>query len=152
MQAYYPELVETNPDGYLGVNYAGLAPVLVEAIRELDLKISPLSDLMTENNSVADSLRAFLGNAQNKVTRIFTGEICLYEEGEDSECITRSELHELKQILANQNNTSGGGTGSGNTVPTNGDSGSGSTDAGDTGGDSGDANLIDDTTDVPPVS
>lgn len=149
MQAYYPELVETNPDGYLGVNYAGLAPVLVEAIRELDLKISPLSDLMTENNSVADSLRAFLGNAQNKVTRIFTGEICLYEEGEDSECITRSELHELKQILANQNNTSGGGTGSGNTVPTNGDSGSGSTDAGDTGGDTGDGNLIDDTTNVP---
>ena len=35
MEAIYPELVHTGPDGYKAVNYAQLAPVLIEAIKEL---------------------------------------------------------------------------------------------------------------------
>lgn len=45
MQEVYPQLVFENEGGLLSVNYIGLIPVLVEAIKELELQIS---DLKTE--------------------------------------------------------------------------------------------------------
>ena len=35
-----PELVHTNTDGYLSLNYSGLTPVLVEAVKELEQRIA----------------------------------------------------------------------------------------------------------------
>lgn len=42
IQAVYPELVKTDNDGILGVDYIGLIPVLVEAIKEQQAKIDEL--------------------------------------------------------------------------------------------------------------
>ncbi|MBK6633602.1 MAG: tail fiber domain-containing protein [Chitinophagaceae bacterium] len=39
VQKVYPELVKTNPDGNLSVNYTGLIPVLIEAIKEQQKQI-----------------------------------------------------------------------------------------------------------------
>ncbi len=133
VQLIYPKLVSNNANGTLALNYSGLIPFSIKAIQELDMKIEPLSDLLTEDNSIAEAIRIFLANSTNKITRIFTGEICLSEEGYDSECINREELHSLKQLLQNQGGTSG---------TTSGDS--------TTGGDNGGGeNLPQDTT--PPV-
>lgn len=43
VQKVMPEIVKTEPDGkYLGVKYSGLIPVLLEAIKELDIRLSAL--------------------------------------------------------------------------------------------------------------
>ena len=136
IQSIHPELVTVGPDGYLSVASPNTWQ-LIKAIQELDIKIRPLEDLLTEDNSIAEAIRIFLANSTNKITRIFTGEICLSEEGYDSECINREELHSLKQLLQNQNNTSGS-SGGDNTSGTSGD--------GTTGEDTGGTGDIPDTT------
>jgi hypothetical protein len=42
LEKVYPELVSTGADGYEGVDYARLTPVLVEAIKELQKEIDEL--------------------------------------------------------------------------------------------------------------
>lgn len=42
VQEVFPELVRKNEDGYINVNYTGLIPVLVEAIKEQDAEIELL--------------------------------------------------------------------------------------------------------------
>ena len=43
IQMYYPELVETRPDGYLAVKYEKLVAVLISAIKELNSKVDNLN-------------------------------------------------------------------------------------------------------------
>ncbi|HQV65019.1 MAG TPA: hypothetical protein PKZ56_02215, partial [Candidatus Paceibacterota bacterium] len=76
--------------------YAQMTPILVEAIREMNLNVTQIAD-MTRDNTWRDSLISWLGNASNKITRIFTGELCLYDENGQTECINASELRALKQ-------------------------------------------------------
>ncbi len=96
LQQYFPELIKTGHDGYLQVNYGGMTPILVKAIQEMNLRITDLNN-MTEVNPWRDGLIAWLGNASNKITRIFTGELCLYSEDGDTECINMAELRALKR-------------------------------------------------------
>lgn len=42
LQKTFPELVKENSDGYLAVNYSGMIPVLVEAIKELKAEVNSL--------------------------------------------------------------------------------------------------------------
>ena len=42
VEALYPELVATGADGYKAVNYAQLAPVLIEALKEQQAQIEVL--------------------------------------------------------------------------------------------------------------
>jgi hypothetical protein len=70
----------------------------------MNLKITTINDVETPN-TWRDSLIAWFGNASNKITRIFTGELCLYDENGQTECINASQLRELKQSqnIQNQN-------------------------------------------------
>ncbi len=45
LREVFPELVDENEEGYLNIDYVGLIPVLVEAIKELEAKI-----IIIENN------------------------------------------------------------------------------------------------------
>lgn len=101
LQVSFPELVSENKDGMLSVNYAQITPAIVEALREMNLKVVGISD-MTKENTFRDSLIAWLSNATNHITRIFTGEVCLADTDGTSECINKTELHQLKQLLGNQ--------------------------------------------------
>lgn len=96
LEQYFPELVETDSVGMKSVYYAQMTPILVEAIREMNLNVTQIAD-MTRENTWRDSLISWLGNASNKITRIFTGELCLYDENGQTECINASELRALKQ-------------------------------------------------------
>jgi hypothetical protein len=97
----FPTLVSTAPNGYYQVNYAGMAPILVNSIKELNLKIEGINNLEKEN-TFRDVLIAWFANAANHLTRIFTGEVCLTDPDGTSECINKSELHQLKQLLNTQ--------------------------------------------------
>ncbi len=82
------------------VDYSKLTPVIVASIQDLDIKLRDVSDFDDEDNSFGNKLRSWLANAENKITRIFTGEICLTEPGEESVCINRAELQSLKNLLS----------------------------------------------------
>ena len=82
------------------VDYSKLTPVVVASIQDLDIKLRDVSDFDEEDNSFGNKLRSWLANAENKITRIFTGEICLTEPGEESVCINRAELQSLKNLLS----------------------------------------------------
>lgn len=51
IQKVYPELVKEDNDGYLGVEYVGLIPVLVEAIKEQQTEIEGLKQEILELKS-----------------------------------------------------------------------------------------------------
>lgn len=44
VQRVLPELVHTGMDGYLSVNYVGLIPVLIEAVKELSARVAELEN------------------------------------------------------------------------------------------------------------
>ncbi len=49
IQLAFPELVETDKDGYLGVSYSRLAPILISAVNELNSTVTSNQELVTSN-------------------------------------------------------------------------------------------------------
>ena len=106
VEAIFPSLVSTDPTTNLkSLNYIGLIPYAIEGIKEIDIKVNQLSSLDdTVEGSFASILKSYLANASNRITRIFTGEVCLTDIDGSSECLNKEELSQLKQLLNNQNN------------------------------------------------
>jgi len=71
---------------------------LIASIEELNLKINDINNFEKENDW-RDNLIAWFANVENRITRIFTGEICLTDPGEEAVCINRTELQSLKALL-----------------------------------------------------
>jgi trimeric autotransporter adhesin len=44
VEAVFPDLVETGPDGLKRVNYMGLVGPLIEAVKELDARLTELEE------------------------------------------------------------------------------------------------------------
>lgn len=108
MQQYYPELVSTASNGYLQVNYAGITPVLVEAIREMNLKINDIDAHATAilaNETFMGGMRSWFAAETNAITLIISdtikarNQICI-----DDVCMNKDQL---KQLLEQQNQGSG---------------------------------------------
>ena len=51
LQAIYPNLVKEGQDGYLGVNYVELVPVLIRAIQELKAELDAVKGIDTERKA-----------------------------------------------------------------------------------------------------
>ena len=95
LEQYFPELVLTNELGKKSVFYAQMAPILVQAIREMNLNITQITD-MTRSNTWRDSLIAWFGNVENGITEFFskkitTDELCL-KDSAGTTCYTRNQL------------------------------------------------------------
>ncbi len=102
VKEFFPEAVSiVDPvHGYMGVSYVSFIPVLTKGIQELDLKITNMHDLTDEDGGIfVENLRSWFANASNRITRIFTGEICLTDSDGTSECINKQQLTELKNLL-----------------------------------------------------
>ncbi|MET7256916.1 tail fiber domain-containing protein [Dyadobacter fermentans] len=54
VEVYFPNLVSTKEDGYKAVNYTGLIPHLIEAVKELDKKTEEIAALKKELASVQE--------------------------------------------------------------------------------------------------
>ena len=106
IQQSFPSLVASGQGGYLHVNYAAMAPVLTEAIRELALKIKPFDDLTSAQNTIAQKLVTWLGSTTNGIGDFFANrglfkqEICV-----DGECLTKDDIHTLLQQVHTQQPT-----------------------------------------------
>ena len=58
LEAVYPELVHTGPDGFKAVNYAQLAPVLIEALKEQQAQLEQLQARADADHAALLSLQA----------------------------------------------------------------------------------------------
>ncbi len=101
LERYFPDLVETDKDGMKSVYYAQMTPILVEAVRELNLKIETIASL--GNSALKQSLAAWLGDVGNGIATIYsqvlksqkveTNELCV-----GSVCVTSEQfLHLVEQ-------------------------------------------------------
>ena len=75
VQAVFPDLVKTAPNGYLMVDYGGLAMKLAEAVVELADRIDELvaDDVAEPELSDADAKRG-VGPVENALARLRSGE------------------------------------------------------------------------------
>ncbi len=82
-----PELVKQDEDGFYAVNYDGVIPVLVEAMKELEIKNTKLENVVEEQNSKIEeqdnrieSLEKILAsNSTQSNTVVADGEAILYQ-------------------------------------------------------------------------
>ena len=100
LQKYYPQLVTADSRGYLQVNYANLAPALVEADRELDLKLTNIQNFATATDTTfLQGLVNWLGSATNGITNIFTQKITTQQvcvaDANGQTCLNRTQLDQL---------------------------------------------------------
>jgi hypothetical protein len=105
VEALIPKLIATDENGMKSLNTTAMVPILTKAIQEMDLKITEINNVEQEN-TWRDSLIAWFANAENRIMRIFTGEVCLTEAGQEAVCLNRAELQSLKALLINQNTSS----------------------------------------------
>jgi hypothetical protein len=96
LQEHLPELVSNGPYGYLQVNYAGITPVLVRGINELNLKITNIENFATaENKTFLNNLIAWFADATNGIGRLFAGEVHTDTLCVGETCVTETQLQQL---------------------------------------------------------
>jgi hypothetical protein len=74
VEAVYPEFVHTNKDGFKSVNYSSMVSVLIEAVKELQAKITTLEqekqNLKTENTSLKAELEAGMNAINERMSQL----------------------------------------------------------------------------------
>lgn len=99
VQQVFPDLVATDPTTHLlSLNYTGLIPYTVEAIKEMNINVTSIDDL-TKTNSWRDAIIAWLGDAGNGITSIFSTQVttptlCVGTTTNKT-CITKTQLDTL---------------------------------------------------------
>ncbi|MEI6755289.1 MAG: tail fiber domain-containing protein, partial [Paludibacter sp.] len=66
LMAVYPELVSKDTLGYYYVNYIGLIPVLVEALKEQKIQINAMIDLANKSNSGSKKVETIVTTGLNE--------------------------------------------------------------------------------------
>ena len=124
VQKVEPRLVFYEKDGVTvrGINYEDMSAVIVNAIKELNLKVVPLSDLNPDDTgSLASLIRSYLESATNNLHHIFVGEVDTQKLCVGDTCVTEAQL---KLLLQSQGIQQGGtGTQSSSTGTTTGTTG-----------------------------
>ena len=112
VESVFPELVVMDSKGYKQVNYSGLSIYGLEAIREMDLKLEPLTSLdPARDGSLASLIKRYLQDALNGIQTLFankvqTNELCLQDV-----CVTKDQL---QQLLSHEGVSAAAGGTSGN--------------------------------------
>jgi hypothetical protein len=93
IQSQFPQVVSAAPDGHLQVNYSEMTPVLVESIRELNLKLVDIQKVADGiDRTFLQNLIAWLGGSTNHLTSVHVDQqLCI-----GSTCINEGELQAFK--------------------------------------------------------
>ncbi len=67
VEEVFPELINTESDGYKSINYNGMIPVLLEAVKEQQ---ETMDDLRAENNQLKDDNERLKAESHNVKTRL----------------------------------------------------------------------------------
>ncbi len=95
LEQIFPNLVYTNENGYKSVNYIGLIPVLIEAIKEQQKVINQLMTDVESEKSDKQSLKAAL-DKQMKLSEMHM-ELMMSLQNENSEM--KDDLEDIKALL-----------------------------------------------------
>jgi hypothetical protein len=98
LEQYFPQLVETDTDGMKSVYYAQMTPILVESLRELNIKVTDLQKVADGVDvTFITNLKNWLGNQANGITAIYadlfqskkiqTDELCV-----GAVCVTQQQF------------------------------------------------------------
>ena len=71
LQELYPDLVHEGQDGYLGVNYVELVPVLIRAIQELKQQVDELQGTDTVKKTPAKTSATDVGSSSIKKNTLY---------------------------------------------------------------------------------
>ncbi|NMB70302.1 hypothetical protein GYA27_03825, partial [candidate division WWE3 bacterium] len=98
----FPEITFTNPvDGYMGINYSRLTPILAAAVQELDMKINDVSGDVNNVESLLTGTTAPLADLQTTVNTL-TGEVAGVK---DEMSLLRDEITSLRELVNGANET-----------------------------------------------
>lgn len=96
LKQYFPELVGNRDDGYYGVYYAQMTPVLVEAVKELNLTLTAIDTFAFEDTGgFTERLRQFFESTTNGIRTIFVKEVQTDKLCVGTTCVTESQLQQL---------------------------------------------------------
>ncbi len=110
LEKYFPELVGTDTTGQKSVYYAQITPVLVEAIRELNIKVENIYNFRTSDDQIfknqlitwfadqANGIEGFFAKAI-RAESVTTDQLCVKDI-----CMSRDQLY---QLLQNQQGNQG---------------------------------------------
>ncbi len=116
LEQYFPSVVSIAPNGFKTVSYGGMTPIIVQAIREMNLNITDIVNIETPN-TWRDALLDWFKNTSNGITEFIAGtlraknEICI-----DDVCINKNQLQTLLQNNATGAVSSGMGNSSGSGI------------------------------------
>src|SRR5262249_25983987 len=101
VQQVFPDLVSQNPTTHLlSLNYVGLVPYTIEAIKEMNFNITNIDDL-TKANTWRDAITGWFADSANGIQNFFSKKvttqevdsqtICLGSTGNQT-CVTKAQL------------------------------------------------------------
>ncbi|MES2224598.1 MAG: tail fiber domain-containing protein, partial [Patescibacteria group bacterium] len=105
VEQLFPDLVTTNAQGRKSMNYVGLVPYTVQAIKEMDvtLKAIPTFSDPTLAQNIAIFLSGIAERGEAVVSKVTTKELCLNDT-----CLTQDQLKNLIQLQQSMNANQGG--------------------------------------------
>jgi hypothetical protein len=128
VQQVFPDLVSQDPNTQLlSLNYIGLIPYTIEAIKEMNLNITSIDDL-TRPNTWRDAITAWLADSANGIQNIFSNKVTTNELCVGTTCVTQQQFLQMVQ-----------NSGSSGTTTVSGDSGSGGGSSSDSSGSGSDS-------------
>ena len=97
VQQIFPELVSTDATTHLlSLNYTGLIPYTVEAIKEMNLKIASIDDL-TKTNSWRDAIVAWFADTNNGIKSFFSDTVKTNNLCVGTTCVTQQQFLQMVQ-------------------------------------------------------
>ncbi len=102
LEQYFPELVDTNADGYKSVYYAQITPILTKAIQDLNIKITAIEAISNSlNPGIMQDIKEWFSDINNGITELYSQrshqkELCIGDVSHGGEtCITKADLDAL---------------------------------------------------------
>ncbi len=111
VQQVFPDLVTENPTTHLlSLDYTGLVPYTIEAIKEMNINITDIDDL-TKTNTWRDAIMNWLADSKNGITSIFSKKVTTDTLCVGNVCVTEQQF---LQMVQNSGQGSSSGTSSNN--------------------------------------
>ena len=101
IEKVFPDLVKVRSDGFKGVNYTGLIPILIEAIKEQQQLINDLQALLDDEKASKEDLKAALDKQHQLIELQSTAMLSLQNDNQTM----RSDIDAIKLALGLRNTT-----------------------------------------------
>jgi hypothetical protein len=104
VEQVFPDLVSTDPNTHvLSLDYTGLVPYTVEAVKEMNINITDIDDL-TKTDTWRDALTNWLADDENGIASIFSKKITTDTLCVGSVCVTEQQFLQMVQNSGQGNN------------------------------------------------